>query len=96
MYYRCNDCGHEFSRLKAIEEPRGEYWGVPCSETLYVCPNCGGDDIDEIDRDYDGDEDDDDELEEDEYYDYLIQSINDGDTRADDAYDEYVASTMPD
>lgn len=94
MYYRCNDCGLEFSRLKAVEESRGEFWGVPCSETLYVCPNCEGDDIDEIDRDYDGD-DDDEELDEDEYYDYLL-SICNGDTRADDAHDEYVASTMPD
>jgi len=80
MYYRCNDCGHEFSRLKAIEEPRGEFWGIPCSETLYVCPNCEGDDIEELD----GDKDDD------EYYDMIDYE---GD-KEDQYYDDLMAEVL--
>ena len=26
-----------------VDEPRGEYWGVPCTERIWypVCPDCG-------------------------------------------------------
>ena len=42
---RCGDCGWigYSDELKRVEEPRGEYWGVPCSETMYYCPCCGSD-----------------------------------------------------
>jgi hypothetical protein len=49
--YRCNDCGCEFCQPKAVEESRGEFWGIPCSETMYYCPNCESDDFDETDED---------------------------------------------
>ena len=43
--YRCNNCGAIFDEpnITAVEEGRGEYWGIPCSETVYydVCPKCG-------------------------------------------------------
>ena len=46
--YRCNACGEIFDELgcKAVEESRGEYWGIPCSETVYYecCPHCGEED----------------------------------------------------
>lgn len=45
----CEDCGWtgEPEELKRVEEPRGEFWGIPCSETMYYCPNCGSDFITE-------------------------------------------------
>lgn len=47
MRFKCSICGAIFTdreaTLKTIEEPRGEYWGIPCSETMtYIyCPECG-------------------------------------------------------
>lgn len=41
--YRCVECGETFDEPKAIRESRGEYWGVPCYETMYYCPFCEGD-----------------------------------------------------
>ena len=45
--YKCRDCGEYFEEPERVEEPRGEFWGVPCSETMYYCPYCGGSDWDE-------------------------------------------------
>ena len=82
--YKCNDCGIKFRRFKEIEESRGEFWGIPCSETLYVCPNCEGDDIEELNGDEDDEDDDDDEYydmidyegdKEDQYYDDLMAEM---------------------
>lgn len=46
--YKCNCCGELFEEPEVIsvEEDRGEYWGVPCSETMYYerCPHCGEED----------------------------------------------------
>lgn len=43
----CNHCHTWFDdyHVEAVEEGRGEYWGVPCTETVYYryCPNCGVD-----------------------------------------------------
>lgn len=39
----CCECGKEFDEPRAVQESRGEFWGVPCSETVYYCPFCGGD-----------------------------------------------------
>ena len=45
MFYKCIDCGHIFEEGEqaTIQDDRGEFWGMPCSETLYVCPICHGD-----------------------------------------------------
>lgn len=46
--FRC-ECGAEFDEPKAVQESRGEFWGVPCWETMYHCPCCGDSCFDEID-----------------------------------------------
>ena len=51
VMYRCNDCGKEFFEPKAVEESRGEFWGMPCSETMYYCPECGSEDFEEFETD---------------------------------------------
>ena len=61
--YKCNDCGRLFEVPDSYEESRGEFWGVPCTETMYMCPYCERDDFEEYE------EEEDDEDEEDEYYD---------------------------
>ena len=48
--YKCNDCGNTFDYLKRVEEPRGEFWGVPCTETMYYCPCCESDDYEYYDE----------------------------------------------
>lgn len=48
VIYKCNDCGKEFLEPQAVEEDRGEFWGMPCSETMYYCPECGSGDFEEI------------------------------------------------
>jgi hypothetical protein len=52
MRYRCANCGAELEEdeVKTIEDPRGEFWGMPCSETIYVCPVCGTDALEEEDK----------------------------------------------
>jgi len=41
MYRFICECGAMFDEPKAVQESRGEFWGVPCSETMYYCPVCG-------------------------------------------------------
>ena len=41
--FKCLDCGRIFDSPKVVEESRGEFWGMPCTETMYYCPYCGGD-----------------------------------------------------
>jgi hypothetical protein len=50
---KCYDCGRVFeeSELKAVNESRGEFWGAPCYETMYYCPFCGGDSIEDYKED---------------------------------------------
>ena len=50
--FRCFDCGKYFDDPKAVEEDRGEFWGIPCTETVYYCPYCMGefDDADVVDK----------------------------------------------
>lgn len=43
MSYLCLDCGSEFDEPASWQESRGEFWGMPCSETMYGCPFCHGD-----------------------------------------------------
>lgn len=42
--YKCLECGHIFEEGEQARwnDPRGEYAGVPCSETMYGCPLCKG------------------------------------------------------
>lgn len=60
--WRCDDCGCEFEELASWEESRGEFWGTPCSETMYGCPHCYSTSVDEI-REDDEDDYNDEELE---------------------------------
>ena len=39
--YICEECGKSFGWPDNIKESRGEYWGIPCSEDVAVCPHCG-------------------------------------------------------
>lgn len=50
---KCYDCGWigEPDELEVVQESRGEFWGIPCSETMYYCSCCGGDYIDEYKED---------------------------------------------
>ena len=43
--YRCCECGKIFDEkdVLTIEEDRGEFWGMPCTETCYYSPCCTGD-----------------------------------------------------
>lgn len=45
--FKCRDCGTTFEEPKIIEEPRGEYHGVPCYEETECCPCCGSYDWDD-------------------------------------------------
>ena len=42
--YKCVDCGHVFEdgEQAVWNEDRGEYFGMPCSETMTGCPKCHG------------------------------------------------------
>ena len=48
-HYFCEDCQMWFKHPHVIEydEPRGEYWGIPCSEHMveWHCPVCDGESI---------------------------------------------------
>lgn len=43
MKYQCPSCGAILTEdeLATVEESRGEFWGVPCWESINVCPMCG-------------------------------------------------------
>lgn len=49
---------HVFDKcdLKWIEESRGEFWGVPCTERIPVCPICGTDGVGEYKEEQEEDE----------------------------------------
>lgn len=53
--FKCCECGCIFEEPKSWQESRGEFWGIPCSETMYGCPNCEGD-FEEVDADDNDDE----------------------------------------
>lgn len=42
--YCCLECGHIFSEdeVSVWQEDRGEYWGMPCYESMSGCPHCKG------------------------------------------------------
>ena len=41
--FKCWDCGKYFNEYEEVREDRGEFWGIPCFETVAYCPYCGGD-----------------------------------------------------
>ena len=47
--YYCEDCERFFDTPNVVEydEPRGEFWGMPCSEYMveWHCPYCGEESI---------------------------------------------------
>ena len=49
----CDRCKSWFDSpyVHEWDEPRGEYWGIPCSEHMYekLCPKCKSADIYEAD-----------------------------------------------
>lgn len=52
---RCYDCGRYFNNedIRWVEEDRGEFWGVPCTERMAYCPYCKYGDVGdayEVDR----------------------------------------------
>lgn len=55
--YKCDDCGTIFNEddFDSYEDPRGEFWGQPCYETIYICPCCGSDCYEEYEPDEDED-----------------------------------------
>ena len=38
--YKCSCCGELFESPKAVNESRGEFWGMPAFETMYYSPCC--------------------------------------------------------
>ena len=38
--FKCYICGCTFDEPNAVEESRGEFWGIPCTETMYYSPCC--------------------------------------------------------
>ena len=51
VMFKCNDCGRTFEEPKEYRESRGEFWGFPAYETIWLCPCCGGQDFEEY-REY--------------------------------------------
>jgi len=49
---RCDDCGWigHSEELRAVQESRGEFWGVPAYETMYYCPVCGSECLDDYEE----------------------------------------------
>ena len=57
MSYICLDCGEKFDEPASWQESRGEFWGVPCSETVSGCPYCKGDYVEVEELENEGEED---------------------------------------
>lgn len=47
--YRCRDCGEYCDEPRYVEEDRGEFWGIPCTERIAYCPHCEYGEIDDAD-----------------------------------------------
>ena len=49
---KCGDCGKVFDEGEIItwREDRGEFWGMPCYETLSGCPFCHGLDCENVEE----------------------------------------------
>ena len=47
---KCYNCGHRFDEEEADTFTESEeFWGAPCYITYYNCPQCGSEDVDDID-----------------------------------------------
>ena len=62
--FKCHECGLVFhvTEFKVVHESRGEFWGVPCYEDMYYCPNCSSEACEEYDEDLETEENENDEL----------------------------------
>lgn len=47
----CDNCGREFEEPITIKESRGEFWGMPAYEDIWVCPYCEDDSFYEVESD---------------------------------------------
>lgn len=50
----CNRCKHVFHEDDADTRPElvGEFWGSPAYDEIDICPECGSDDLEEIEQPY--------------------------------------------
>ena len=48
--YLCANCGRMFDSPDEVEDFTSEYWGATVRHYTTVCPNCGSDDFDEMDK----------------------------------------------
>lgn len=55
MKYRCCNCG-EICGIHGVAESRGEFWGFPCSETIYYS-DCCDDDFEEVEEEEEEEDD---------------------------------------
>ena len=46
--FKCYECNEVFDKPDEVEEDRGEFWGIPCTETMSYCPHCGSEAIREV------------------------------------------------
>ena len=48
--YICDNCKHIFEEPAEQYDFTSECWGAPVTHSVNVCPNCGSDEIDEMDK----------------------------------------------
>lgn len=48
--YLCANCGRMFDSPEEVEDFTSEFWGATVRHFTTVCPNCGSDDFDEMDK----------------------------------------------
>ena len=48
--YQCMNCGQMFDSPSLEEDFTSEFWGSTVRHMVSVCPNCGSDEFDEMDK----------------------------------------------
>lgn len=48
--YLCANCGEMFDSPNEVNDFVSEYWGAPVTHTTCVCPSCGSDEFDEMEK----------------------------------------------
>lgn len=48
--YKCQNCQEMFDSPNAVLDSDSEYWGRRVHHYTSVCPNCGSDDFEEMDK----------------------------------------------